>query len=345
MSFHLVCIHTSAMSIENIMTVTEQDLLHPKVRGTCNESFHILDIEIDDRGVAVCQTGICEPHSEGIKLLHYSEIPHFLKGNPWVVHGYRAFLPFGQCMRSLLTWNNETINIWSHLLGFLLFLELMLYDNLIVIPRLKGDIVDHVVVSIGLICYQFCLACSAGYHIFSCHSERACRRWLQADLTGISIGIIGCYIPAVYYGFYCVAKWRDTYMVVVTVLTMSTLWLQFHPRFLSPWCHYPRIATYIGLVAYGIIPSLHWVYLSGGSSSPIVQLFVPKVTTMYLMGILAFTFYISKFPERICPGVFDYIGSSHQCWHVVVVAAMLWWRAAVLQIAHYRSASDTCDTL
>lgn len=44
---------------------------------------------------------------------------------------------------------------------------------------------------------------SAGFHLFFCHSEKACRRWLAMDLAGISIGIFGCYLPAVHLAFYC----------------------------------------------------------------------------------------------------------------------------------------------
>ena len=61
--------------------------------------YHILDIEIDDHGANMCRTGMCEHHPQEIRLFEYSEIPDFLKGNPWVVNGYRAFLPFGLCLK------------------------------------------------------------------------------------------------------------------------------------------------------------------------------------------------------------------------------------------------------
>lgn len=61
--------------------------------------YHVLDIEIDDHGEAACSTGICEQYPEEIKLFRYSEIPDFLKGNPWVIDGYRVFLPFGLCVK------------------------------------------------------------------------------------------------------------------------------------------------------------------------------------------------------------------------------------------------------
>ena len=54
----------------------------------------------------------------------------------------------------MFIWSNETINIWSHLLGSVLFLILMLYDNLIEIPRANGEVSDHIVITVGLLCYQ-----------------------------------------------------------------------------------------------------------------------------------------------------------------------------------------------
>ena len=53
--------------------------------------------------------------------------------------------------------------------------------------------------------FQFCMLCSAGFHMFGCHSEKASRRWLAVDLGGILIGVIGCYLPAVHYAFYCLS--------------------------------------------------------------------------------------------------------------------------------------------
>jgi len=56
---------------------------------------------------------------------------------------------------------------------------------------------------VGFVSVQFCMFCSTGYHIFRCHSERSHIQWLALDMTGISVGILGCYLPAIHYGFYC----------------------------------------------------------------------------------------------------------------------------------------------
>ena len=51
--------------------------------------------------------------------------------------------------------------------------------------------------------FQICMLFSACYHLFCCHSERVFHLWLSLDLAGISLGLCACYIPALYYAFYC----------------------------------------------------------------------------------------------------------------------------------------------
>ncbi|GFS23825.1 progestin and adipoQ receptor family member 3 [Elysia marginata] len=146
------------------------------------DAYHIMEIEIDDHSLKACQTGICDRDKAAISLLKYHEIPDFLK-MPYVLHGYRCRLPPDLCMKSLVFWTNETLNIWSHLLGFFIFLLLVLYDNIIALPQINGSLADHFIITLGLFCFMFCMLCSTGYHIFYCHSERASKKWLAVDMT------------------------------------------------------------------------------------------------------------------------------------------------------------------
>ena len=60
-------------------------------------------------------------------------------------------------------------------------------------------------------------------------------------------------------------------MFVVFSLALVTLCIQLHPRYLSSsWSTY-RMILYSCLAAYGVIPSIHWVYLSGGLQAEVVQ--------------------------------------------------------------------------
>ena len=47
--------------------------------------------------------------------------------------------------------SNESINIWSHLVGFVFFFYLLLADNLVRIPENNGTFSDHVVLALLLI--------------------------------------------------------------------------------------------------------------------------------------------------------------------------------------------------
>ena len=50
--------------------------------------------------------------------------------------------------------SNETVNIWSHLLGFLLFFLLAVNDLSSVLPASGANREDYVIYTIGLFCFQ-----------------------------------------------------------------------------------------------------------------------------------------------------------------------------------------------
>lgn len=121
-----------------------------------------------------------------IRLYTYEQIPLFLKENPYITDGYRAHLPSKLCLRrweksefwlvplimykspacyllalltsflfcSIFILSNETVNIWSHLLGFLLFFSLGVKDLSSVLPASGANREDYVIYAIGLFCFQ-----------------------------------------------------------------------------------------------------------------------------------------------------------------------------------------------
>lgn len=50
--------------------------------------------------------------------------------------------------------SNETVNIWSHLLGFLLFFCVGVYNMASVLPVVGASREDYVIYSIALFCFQ-----------------------------------------------------------------------------------------------------------------------------------------------------------------------------------------------
>ncbi|NXE20963.1 PAQR3 protein, partial [Ardeotis kori] len=239
--------------------------------------------------------------------------------------------------RSLFILSNETVNIWSHLLGFLLFFTLGIYDLTAVLPAAGASREDFVICSVCLFCFQVCMLCSVGYHLFCCHrSEKTSRRWMALDYAGISIGILGCYVSGVFYAFYCNSYWRQVYLITVLAMILAVFFAQIHPSYLTQQWHRLRSIIFCSVSGYGIIPTVHWVWLNGGIGASIVQEFAPRVVVMYFIAAVAFLFYISKVPERYFPGQLNYLGSSHQVWHVLAVVMLYWWHQSTVYIMQYR---------
>jgi adiponectin receptor len=53
----------------------------------------------------------------------------------------------------------------------------------------------------------------------------------------------------------------------------------------------------------------------------------------YLIGV---GIYIARVPERFFPGKFDFIGHSHNIWHIFVVTAAIFHYFACLEVYHTR---------
>ncbi|XP_065592684.1 progestin and adipoQ receptor family member 3 isoform X2 [Cyrtonyx montezumae] len=209
----------------------------------------------------------------GIRLYTYEQIPVFLRDNPYITDGYRAYLPSRLCLRSLFILSNESVNIWSHLLGFLLFFTLGIRDLTVVLPAARAAREDFVICAVCLFCFQVCMLCSVGYHLFCCHrSEKTSRRWMALDYAGISIGILGCYVSGVFYAFYCSKYWRQVYLITVLAMILAVFFVQIHPNYLTQQWRRLRSIIFCSVSGYGIIPTIHWVSLNGGVGAAIVQL-------------------------------------------------------------------------
>ncbi|XP_040989651.1 heptahelical transmembrane protein 4-like isoform X2 [Juglans microcarpa x Juglans regia] len=61
------------------------------------------------------------------QLVEYHSLPGYLRDNDFVVGHYRSEWPLKQALLSIFSIHNETLNVWTHLIGFFLFLSLTIY--------------------------------------------------------------------------------------------------------------------------------------------------------------------------------------------------------------------------
>ncbi|KAK2965540.1 hypothetical protein RJ640_030589 [Escallonia rubra] len=61
------------------------------------------------------------------QLVEYHSLPGYLKDNEYIIGHYRSEWPMKQILMSAFSIHNETLNVWTHLIGFFLFLSLTIY--------------------------------------------------------------------------------------------------------------------------------------------------------------------------------------------------------------------------
>jgi len=262
--------------------------------------------------------------------------------NPFILTGYRTRVGFFGCLKSLFVLHNETVNIWSHLIGFVFFAGLFVHDLVLVIPAVTQDgthvtKTDFAILLFLLICYQATMILSSLYHTFECHSSSevssAC---FALDILGITLGLMATYLSGIYYAFWCEPDWRDFYLLTVGGIFLVATSMQLAPKkyFNSQKFHQVRVILYTLWAVYGIVPTVHWALMQGGGV--VVELIVPRILIMYVLCGVAMLFYLTKMPERFLPGVVDIIGHSHQWWHVLIFLALTFWHQTGLTFALFR---------
>ncbi|XP_037783855.1 progestin and adipoQ receptor family member 3-like [Penaeus monodon] len=271
-------------------------------------------------------------------ILPFHRAPKFLRFNPYIKKGYRANLSTFECFRSLLWWTNETLNIWSHIAGFVVFFGLFLYDVNVVYYKYQATENDAVVASFVLLCFMTCMILSSLYHTLNCRSEESCRKWLSYDIFGISASFFAIFLSGIYYGFWCpeFLHLRYMYMALVCVLFAGAMIFLLTPKLMGQEWEWARVTLFTGWAVSGMLPTIHWTILHGGVRTGIVQVFLPRICMMYAISGTAVVVYMWKIPERYFPGRFDFIGASHQLWHLIIVAALVYWHQTGLEYAYYR---------
>ncbi|XP_078484727.1 progestin and adipoQ receptor family member 3-like [Ciona intestinalis] len=274
-----------------------------------------------------------------IHLYSHDEVPSFQQDNPFLTHGYRSYLSAKQCCKSVLIKSNELVNIWTHGGMFVYLFILLFYDQFYLLSSLKASVADHFIFLTFSVCSQACMLCSAGYHTFNCHvHEKVATRWYSVDLVGITVGMLGCYMIGLYYGFYCFNMTKLFYQLIVISMIVVSISLMIHPKYLSKRWRNTRILHLSMITISGLLPTLHWSIVSTEME---VKLFLSSVFILYAILGVALSFYLSKFPERYFPGRFNYIGHSHNWWHVFVAVSLWHWRNFAISVLTYRL-NTTC---
>ena len=253
-------------------------------------------------------------------LLPDFEVPVEIR-TTYIVWGYRYWrLSARECLQSLFHTTNETINVWSHAVAFVLF-------------AVRFSTVfswqDHDQVLNPLLAFAFSIlllmAASSTAHLFNCISLRAHHIGFYFDYAAINCYAFG---GAMLYFFYSrplgeeaplIFKSAPVFHIIAAVLCIlctAVMCISRH-RCSDKWKYVIRTLAVAVNFLYDISPYIYrWLFsqeTDTGYDLGSLHYF-KRHLICYLVSAIANA---TKLPERLIPGVFDFLGQSHHFLHVL----------------------------
>lgn len=186
-------------------------------------------------------------------------------------------------IQSIFSLHNETVNIYSHLIGSILFTTLPFVIHGSLWSRYAtashADVAVFSTFFFGVVVW---FSLSTIYHTFNNHSERTYALFSQLDFIGIVILIWGCTLPSIYYDFYCDPSHQLKYYILVSVLASSYIYITQHSSFRQPRYRHHRALVYSGLAFSFMGPIIHGIIEFGWET----QMRRMSLDWMELMGTL-----------------------------------------------------------
>ncbi|KAE8268276.1 hypothetical protein A4X09_0g4064 [Tilletia walkeri] len=102
-----------------------------------------------------------------------------------------------------------------------------------------------------------CLGFSATFHCCSCHSKKISASFNKLDYIGIVFMIVGSFLPALHYGFYCHPQLQMLYTTMIVGLGGMTMYAVVNPIYATPAYRPMRAKLFISLGLSAVFPVVH----------------------------------------------------------------------------------------
>lgn len=204
--------------------------------------------------------------------------------------------PVSRSVSSLLTFHDESLNVWTHALGCAWFGR-----RLIALPSLPTPaplLPERLSVSFELI-------------------------W-QLDSFGIVGAIIGSFVSGLVCGMRCVPTLRLGYLIFVGALLGGVTLIVAAGDRVADLTRFRALAA---SVVFGLVPFFHWLSIA---PADLLAALAPGVWRTFLLYGAGYAYFSSLTPAPITPA--RALGGSHVAWHVLVVAGLREWAEVCRQM-------------
>jgi adiponectin receptor len=248
-------------------------------------------------------------------------MPQTERWNPHIFCGQRAF---GKSVtwycQSMFRWHTDTINIWIHVLAFIVFCWTCYIGKYVVAIRTRDDADYSLNV---LLMYVFSLSmCSmfgsgAIYLSLWPHSEKASTFCLRLYKISVLHAVCGTSIPFVLIMFKPQKHIMHAYWSICTICFITILIrickgsLTTKPRFMLQL-----------LLVLSFVSAFHGIIIYGVFGSRMLLFFKPFCQGLFIYAV-GFEVRARMIPERIWPGRFDTFGNSDNINYMCIAAGAI----------------------
>lgn len=300
----------------------------------------------------------------GICICKVTDLPAWHFQHRGIAYGYRYCKNVNSALLSSFYWHNESINIWSHVCSCIYLLAHFWYhvDIFVLLypllpleetetPTPIPPLLDRAIVAFVFVFGNVMpLLASAGCHCFYCVNKKThCRAWFidfWAILTGMLLNGLGY----VYFAFYCnkVIAYAFTFILLLFYglswhWCASRYFVRLAKKTLIPRDRFPEfsfsLSTYVAFASF-IPVTVTWFLQEEYTSNDEYYLLALLATFIPIFLSFGVVFFAQGgVPERFCrvlsiqENIFDFLGHSHQLWHLVTAYTMFSLESLLLQ--HY----------
>ncbi|VDM58493.1 unnamed protein product [Angiostrongylus costaricensis] len=274
------------------------------------------------------------------KATNFEYLPEWLQDNEYLRTGHRPPLPsFSSCFKSIFALHTETGNIWTHMYGCVAFIGVAFWF----LSRSSTQIqfMEKLIFSTYFIGAILCLGMSFIFHTVACHSDSVGKLFSKLDYTGITMLIVGSFIPWLYYAFYCRPQPMIIYITMISVLGVLAMIVSLWDKFAQPKYRALRAGIFVAMGLSALFPAAHLVFVDG------VEFIYKKASLIWMLSMGAMyiggaTIYATRIPERWFPGRCDLWFQSHQLFHTFVVIAAFIHFHSITEMAQKKLMEGSC---